>query len=106
MPNKRIVPNKSIYGGKSHNFIVSNVACKAQSEPVPAASRNLPSDKLYSLYQLLLTTKLGELVASLENCLASMCKLIIFFFNKRIVPNRARKGTHFSGNKYAYRDIY
>ena len=26
--------------------------------------------------------------------------------NKRIVPNKARIGGHFSGNKYAYRDIY
>ena len=29
-----------------------------------------------------------------------------FFLNKRIVPNKARIGRHFSGNKYAYRDVY
>ena len=66
-----------------------------------------------------LTTKSGEFVVFLRNCVASMCKLIylnvkkkkknfffFFFFNKRIVPNKARIGRHFSGNKYAYRDVY
>ena len=33
-------------------------------------------------------------------------KKLFFIFNKRIVPNKARIGRHFSGNKYAYRDVY
>ena len=73
-------------GGKSHKLYAKWL--EAQSEPVPAVcvnkqhysvrspSRSLPSDKLYR-YQLLLTTKLGELVAFLRNCLACMCKLIL-----------------------------
>ena len=92
MPNKRIVPREAnrtnliIVPNKSIGWQISQIVCKvleAQSEPVPAAcinkqhssgspSRSLPSDKLYYRYQLLLTTKLGELVAFLRNCLASI----------------------------------
>ena len=65
----------------------------------------------------MLTTKSGKFVVFLRNCVASMCKIIhlnvkkkkkkkFFFFNKRIVPYKARIGRHFSGNKYAYRDVY
>ena len=66
------MPNKSM-GGKSHKLYAKWL--EAQSEPVPTASsgspsRSLPIDKLYR-YPLLLTTKLGELMA------------FPFFFNKR-----------------------
>ena len=62
----------------------------------------------------MLTTKSGEFVVFLRNCVASMCKLKYLNVKKkkkkkkkkRIVPNKARIGRHFSGNKYAYRDVY
>ena len=79
----RIVPNKSLGGGgKCHKVYAKWL--EVQSGPVPAAcinkqrssgspSSSFPSD---TLYQLLLTTKLGGLVAFLRNCLASMYKRI------------------------------
>ena len=30
----------------------------------------------------------------------------MFKFNNSIVPNKVRRGWHFSSNKYAYRDAY
>ena len=60
--------------GLKHNqclLLVSTSSIPVSRSP----SRSLPSDQLYR-YQLLLTTKLGELVAFLRNCLASIYKRI------------------------------
>ena len=77
-----------------HNLTLSQWLLIVSRSSIPVSrspSRRLPSDKLYR-YQLLLTTRLGELVAFLRKCLPSMCRLIHLMNLKKTKTYRARVG--------------